>query len=87
MEEDSLPGSVRQVRGTVYSADTPLQVCRFVAGAHQATQHNVKESTMADISEMVMQLMQERKQKTGKAMMSDEEIYQSISHLWSGQGQ
>ena len=76
--EDALPDSLRFVRGPIYSTDTPLHICRAIAGHHQATQHDVRESSMADICQFFMEMSQQKFQSTGSSFLADEDIYNSL---------
>ena len=77
-QEDSLPISCRVVRAIVYSSDTPLAVCRAVAGHHQSTQHDVRESTIADTCGFIMDLQKEKMESCGTPLLNDEEIYKVL---------
>ena len=76
--EDSLPESLKYVRGPIYSSDTPVPICQAIAGQHQATQHDVRESTMADICQLIMEMAQQKFQGTGSAALQDEDIYNAL---------
>lgn len=79
--EENLPTSLRVVRGTVYSTETPLAVCRAVAGHHQSTQHDVRESSIADTCGYILDLQKEKVVSSGTALMNDEEIFQALENF------
>ena len=73
--EDALPESLQYVRGPIYSQDTPIDICCAIAGHHQAIQHDIRESSMADVCGFFMEMAEQKHKATGIPYLQDEEVY------------
>ena len=76
--ESALPLPLRVVRGTIYGQGTPLEACRAVAGQHQSTQHDVRESTMADTCSYILEMEDQKAKQSGAGMLTDNAIYSCL---------
>lgn len=82
VSENDMQDSVKWVKGIVYSSNTPVSVCRAIAGRHQSQQHNVKESSVAECLDYIADMGAEKMKRTGKtAMLTDTEIFNIITTM------
>ena len=80
--EIDLQDSLKHLKGIVYTSNTPVSICRAVAGRHQSQQHNVKESSIAECLEYIADMGAEKMQRTGKTpILSDTEIFNTINTM------
>ena len=80
--EVDLQDSLKHLKGIVYTSNTPVSICRAVAGRHQAQQHNVKESSIAEWLGYIADMSAEKMQRTGKtSMLSDAEVFNTINTM------
>ena len=86
VDEAALPISLQYIKATVYSVDTPLPVCRAIAGHHQSTQHDVKESTVSDALSFIMDMAVQKKAAVGVSMLTDEELYETLVNFGAVRG-
>ena len=78
VKEPDLPEEYKFVRGIIYRADTPKEVLEEVAGQHQAEQHDVMESLVADAFAFFLKKMQQKKDKLDNEFLTEEEIYGTL---------
>ena len=76
--ENSLPLSLRVVRGTIYASETPVEACCANAGQHQSTQHDVRESPMAYTCACISEMEPHKYRQSGSGMLSDDEIFNCL---------
>lgn len=79
--EVDLPDSLSWVRATVYASNTPVHICRAVAGRHQATQHDVREATVAESLNFIGMMAQEKDKKAGTVMFTDDELFKMLDNM------
>ena len=77
-EEKDLPDEYKNIRAVVYRADTPKEILQEIAGVHQAEQHDVMESSLADAYGFMLKKMQEQKDKLGTEYLNDDEIFNTL---------
>ena len=81
--EIDLQDSLKHLKGIVYTSNTPVSICRAVAGRHQSQQHNVKESSIAECLEYIAAMGAEKMQRTGKTPCCQTQRYSTPSTQWA----
>ena len=74
------------VKCTIYSADTPVSVARCIAGQHQSSQHDVRESTMADCLSFIIDIAKQKDRDFGSPMLQDEEVFDTLVNFGAIRG-
>ena len=80
-KEAQLHASLRYIKATTYMSNTPVAVCRRIAGRHQATQHDDKESSIAESLSFLMTMAEEKRKARGTATMTDGELFCVLDNM------
>ena len=78
VDEEDLPVCYKYCYTLVLSMDAPWAACRSAAGCHQSQQHDSIETSTSDVCQLMLELLLEKKEKTGTPYLTDSEIYGAL---------